>query len=365
MTQCALRCAALVCVTEGRKEGRKEGKKEKRKEGKKERRKEGKKERRKEGEKERRREGEKERRRGGEKERRREGEKERRREGEKERRREGEKEKRRKGEKERRREGEKERRREGEKERRREGEKERRREGEKERRREGEKERRREGEKERRREGEKREGRREKERERRSEGVKERRKEGREEGRKEGRTDGRRRKRRIKAQTGCSHNRELLREPVQMEMAEVLHHSCGVEPTVARTAPRGPRNASAREEPTSFQLFDEEDVGGMQPQTLVVPEPQDDFAPAVQVLDVLVPPVVTVGVQDRILQRLMDQIPMDDTEQEIDVPKISSPDRPLPTSCSSCAAGTGTVGGSVSVASVALRSQCSCAADGH
>ena len=52
-----------------------------------------------------------------------------------------------------------------------------------------------------------------------------------------------------------------------------------------------------------------------------------DLAPMIQILAVPVPLVVMDGVQDRILQRLLEQILTDDTEQEIDVPKISNLDR--------------------------------------
>ena len=55
-----------------------------------------------------------------------------------------------------------------------------------------------------------------------------------------------------------------------------------------------------------------------------------DFAPLVQILNVPVPPVVMGGVQDRILQRVVEQILKDDTEQQIEVPKVSCPDRPSP-----------------------------------
>ena len=50
----------------------------------------------------------------------------------------------------------------------------------------------------------------------------------------------------------------------------------------------------------------------------------------VQILDVPVPSVVMEGVRDRILQRLVEQMLMDDTEQQIEVTTVSCPDRPPP-----------------------------------
>ena len=75
--------------------------------------------------------------------------------------------------------------------------------------------------------------------------------------------------------------------------------------------------------------------GGWRPGTLQDLVPQDavsrhsvaqtieNFVP-VQILDVPVPPVVMYGVQDRILQRLVEQILMDDMEQEIEAPRPTS-----------------------------------------
>ena len=80
----------------------------------------------------------------------------------------------------------------------------------------------------------------------------------------------------------------------------------------------------------------------------------------VQIFDVLEPLVVLGCVQDRILQRLVEQTPMNDTEQVIEVPLP----RPTSSRCSSCAAGARTVGGSAGCVRVVLRPQCSCAADG-
>ena len=90
----------------------------------------------------------------------------------------------------------------------------------------------------------------------------------------------------------------------------------------------------------------------------------ENFEP-VQILDAPVPLVVMDGVQDRILQRLMEQILMDDTEQEIEVPKISCPDRPpLRAVLSATQIAEQLVEVPVGV-SVGLRSQCSCAAGGE
>ena len=47
-----------------------------------------------------------------------------------------------------------------------------------------------------------------------------------------------------------------------------------------------------------------------------------------QILDVPEPPVVLGGLQDRILQRLVEQTLMNDDEHVIEVPKISCPGRP-------------------------------------
>ena len=55
-----------------------------------------------------------------------------------------------------------------------------------------------------------------------------------------------------------------------------------------------------------------------------------EFVPVVQILDVLVPPVALGGLQDRIFWRNVEQAFADDTEQEIAVPNISTPERPPP-----------------------------------
>ena len=70
-----------------------------------------------------------------------------------------------------------------------------------------------------------------------------------------------------------------------------------------------------KEEPTSFQLTDEEDVGGLRPQALVEPEPLErvqrctveqfvDFAPTVQILDVPVPQVGGLGARPNLAVHL-------------------------------------------------------------
>ena len=68
-------------------------------------------------------------------------------------------------------------------------------------------------------------------------------------------------------------------QSVKAALAAATHHS----------APRSQKPARAREEPTSFQLFDEEDVGGMRPQALVEPEPLewDQRRTVVQIVDSL------------------------------------------------------------------------------
>ena len=114
-----------------------------------------------------------------------------------------------------------------------------------------------------------------------------------------------------------------------------------------RTTPHGDRR---REEPTPFQLVDEEDVGGMRPQTLVERDRH--------IFDVIVPPVVMNGVQDRILQRLVEPILMDDTEQQIDVPKDLLP-RPTSSSCCDTQMAEQLVEVAAGL-SVVLCSQCSC-----
>ena len=89
----------------------------------------------------------------------------------------------------------------------------------------------------------------------------------------------------------------------------------------------------------------------------------ENFVPA-QILDVLVPPVVKDGVQDRIMQQLMEQILMDDTEQEIEAPKISCQDRHPLRAVLLVAQMAEQLVEVPLVSPVGLRSQCSCAADG-
>ena len=65
---------------------------------------------------------------------------------------------------------------------------------------------------------------------------------------------------------------------VAAALVEATHHSFPKGGwSVTHNAPRGPKTASAREEPTSFRLFDEEDVGGMRPDRLhgIRPENRD------------------------------------------------------------------------------------------
>ena len=142
-----------------------------------------------------------------------------------------------------------------------------------------------------------------------------------------------------------------------MALATAMHHSSGKVHTVDG-APRGQTsatrageegheeyyNAPRRQKPPPhqafFQLYDEEDaVWGTRPASLTEPpgpqervqqravEQIDDFAPMVQILEVPVLPVVLGWVQDRILQRIVEQAFTDDKKQEIAGPKISSPDR--------------------------------------
>ena len=92
-------------------------------------------------------------------------------------------------------------------------------------------------------------------------------------------------------------------------------------------------------QPELFSLF-EEVLGGSRPPCLGEPPgPQDrvqrhtveqlaEFAPVVQILDVPVPLVTLGEMQDRILQQLEEQTFVDNTEQVIAVPKISSPAGP-------------------------------------
>ena len=92
-----------------------------------------------------------------------------------------------------------------------------------------------------------------------------------------------------------------------------------------------------------FKLYDEKDaVCCTRPASLAEPRgPQErvqrhtveqiaDCAPVVQILNIPVPSVVLGGVQDQIVQRIVELAFVDDTEQEIAVPKISSPARSPP-----------------------------------
>ena len=90
---------------------------------------------------------------------------------------------------------------------------------------------------------------------------------------------------------------------------------------VPRRLPPGP-NAPRRQKPPPPQAFFQLPQERVQRRTV---EQIVDFAPMVQILVVLVPLVVMDGVQDRILQQLTEQILTEHTEQEIEVPKISSP----------------------------------------
>ena len=144
-----------------------------------------------------------------------------------------------------------------------------------------------------------------------------------------------------------------------MALATVLHHSYGrvhtengalrSQSTATETREGGESDekeytAKFRRTPPSqpelFQLYEE--PGGARLASPAEPREAQDrerqcfveqiiesFVP-VQILDVPEPPVVLSGVQDRILQRLVEQTPMDDTEQVIDVPNITCPDRPPP-----------------------------------
>ena len=84
-----------------------------------------------------------------------------------------------------------------------------------------------------------------------------------------------------------------------------------------------------------FKLYDEEDAmwGPRGPQERVQRHSVEqiaDCAPMVQILNIPVPSVVLGGVQDQIVQRIVELAFVDDTEQEIAVPKISSPARSPP-----------------------------------
>ena len=102
------------------------------------------------------------------------------------------------------------------------------------------------------------------------------------------------------------------------------------------SGPRSQKPARAREEPTSFQLFDEEDVGGMRPQALVEPEPLewDQRRTVVQTVD---SPQVVLSLDEPVSQ-VVDQLTevcrhldFHLPEQVTDVPKISSSSRCLRT----------------------------------
>ena len=62
----------------------------------------------------------------------------------------------------------------------------------------------------------------------------------------------------------------------------------------------------------------------------------EEFVPMVQTVDVPVPPGALDGVQDRILQRLVEQILMNDTDHVIEVPKIPCSDQPPSSCCPFC-----------------------------
>ena len=114
----------------------------------------------------------------------------------------------------------------------------------------------------------------------------------------------------------------------------------GKEERVTRRSTRPSFGGPPPSQPELFQLYEE--PGGARLTSPAEPREAQDrerqcfveqiiesFVP-VQILDVPEPPVVLSGVQDRILQRLVEQTPMDDTEQVIDVPNIICPDRPPP-----------------------------------
>ena len=78
---------------------------------------------------------------------------------------------------------------------------------------------------------------------------------------------------------------------VAAALAEATHHSIPKGGwSVTHIAPRGPKTTSAWEEPTSSQLFGEEDVGGMRADRLNGGRPQDtDHQRTVeQIIDFLV-----------------------------------------------------------------------------
>ena len=61
------------------------------------------------------------------------------------------------------------------------------------------------------------------------------------------------------------------RQTVAKELATARHHSRAVGPGT-NNAPRTQKTDSSQMDPTIFQLFDEEDVGGMRPDTLSQPK---------------------------------------------------------------------------------------------
>ena len=79
--------------------------------------------------------------------------------------------------------------------------------------------------------------------------------------------------------TGAAKRRSLWRHErmsVAAALAEATHHSFPKGGwSDAHKAPRGPKTASAQVEPASFQLFDEEDVGGSRPDRLAGVRPQE------------------------------------------------------------------------------------------
>ena len=103
-----------------------------------------------------------------------------------------------------------------------------------------------------------------------------------------------------------------------------------------RTTPhRGLKTVHRRSRRHSTCSMRRTSTGGVRPRDLVEPQPLErghrrtveqnaDFAPVVQILHVPVPPIVTGGVQDRILQCISTQVSVMDTEQVIDVPMLSS-----------------------------------------
>ena len=119
-------------------------------------------------------------------------------------------------------------------------------------------------------------------------------------------------------------------------LAEGTHHSFPMGWwSATHNAPRGPKTVHGRSRRHSSCSMRRTSTGGMRPQDLVEPQPLErghrrtveqnaDFAPMVQILHVPVPPIVTSGVQDRILQCISTQVLVMDTELVIDVPMLSS-----------------------------------------